>query len=130
MDGSVQCSCSHYNRHGYLCKHIFCVFRIHNIVRIPNPYINRRWTKNVLPPHLLDKRHRYGPCVEETDRIASDVHSTIDECVSLIRNDTDKLSQFRIKVQEWKKQLEDEMPTPNVDKDALYADLLGVTVPD
>lgn len=130
MDGSVQCSCGHYNRHGYLCRHIFCVFRIHDIVKIPSPFINHRWTKNVLPPHLLDKRHRYGPCIEETNRIAADVHATIDECVSLIRNDTDKLSQFLIKVQEWKKQLEDEMPKPNVDKDALYADLLGVTVPE
>ncbi|GKG60547.1 hypothetical protein Tco_0614109, partial [Tanacetum coccineum] len=57
-------------------------------------YLNRRWTKNVLPAHLLDKRHRYGPCIEETDMLASQVHQTIEECIGLFRNDTDKLSEL------------------------------------
>ncbi|GKB50161.1 FAR1-related sequence 5-like protein, partial [Tanacetum coccineum] len=65
------------------------------IDKIPDAYINRRWTKTALPAHLLDKRHRYGPCIEETDTLAS--------------------------------QLEDETQKPNVElnKEALYADLLG-----
>ncbi|GJZ06465.1 FAR1-related sequence 5-like protein [Tanacetum coccineum] len=77
------------------------IFReIYGIDKIPDAYLNRRWTKNVLPEHLLDKRHRYGPCIEETDMLAS--------------------------------QLEAETQTPNVkpNKEDLYADLLGVTVPD
>ncbi|GKD42898.1 FAR1 DNA binding domain-containing protein [Tanacetum coccineum] len=100
MDASVTCSCGHYNRHGFLCRHVFCVFHIYGIHKIPDAYLNRRWTKNVLPTHLLDKRHRYGPCIEETDTV--------------------------------EKKLEDETHTPNVDpnKEALYADMLGVTVPD
>ncbi|GKC98866.1 FAR1-related sequence 5-like protein [Tanacetum coccineum] len=100
MDASVTCSCGHYNRHGFLCRHVFCVFHIYGIDKIPDAYLNRRWTKNVLPAHLLDKRHRYDPCIEETDTLAS--------------------------------QLEDETQTPNVkpNKEALYANLLGVTVPD
>ncbi|GKE39928.1 FAR1 DNA binding domain-containing protein, partial [Tanacetum coccineum] len=100
MDGSVTCSCGHYNHHGFLCRHVFCVFRIYGIDKIPDVYLNRRWTKNVLPAHLLDKRHRYSPCIEETDTLAS--------------------------------QLEDETQTPNVkpNNEALYFDLLGVTVPD
>ncbi|GJT36666.1 hypothetical protein Tco_0927085 [Tanacetum coccineum] len=87
---------------------------------------------NVLPAHLLDKRHRYGPCIEETDTLASQVHQTIEECIGLFRNDTDKLSELLSTVQDLKKKLENEMQTPHVEpnKDVLYSDLLDVTVPD
>nr|GEX14482.1 protein FAR1-related sequence 5-like [Tanacetum cinerariifolium] len=47
-------------------------------------------------------------------------------------NDTDKLSELLSIVQDLKKRLENEMQTPHValNKDALYSDLLDVTVPD
>ncbi|GKC13003.1 FAR1-related sequence 5-like protein [Tanacetum coccineum] len=132
MDASATCSCGHYNRHGFLCRHVFCVFRIHGIDKIPDVYLNRQWTKNVLPAHLLDKRHRYGPCIEETERLASDVHSTIEDCIGLFRNDSDKLSELLSTVKELKKKLQDETQTTNVEpnKDDLYSQLLDVTVPD
>ncbi|GKE41026.1 FAR1 DNA binding domain-containing protein [Tanacetum coccineum] len=132
MDGSVTCSCGHYNRHGFLCRHVFCVFRIYGIHKIPDVYLNRHWTKNVLPAHLLDKRHRYSPCIKETDTLASQVHQTIEDCISLFRNDSDKLTELLSTVKELKKKLEAETQTPNVEpnKEDLYADLLGVTVPD
>ncbi|GKB58156.1 FAR1 DNA binding domain-containing protein, partial [Tanacetum coccineum] len=105
---------------------------IYGIDKIPDAYLNRRWTKNVLPEHLLDKRHRYGPCIEETDMLASQVHQTIEDCISLFRNDSDKLTELLSTVKELKKKLEAETQTPNVEpnKEDLYADLLGVTVPD
>nr|GEW44623.1 hypothetical protein [Tanacetum cinerariifolium] len=81
------------------------------ITRIPESYIHRRWTKEAIPAHLLEKRHGYGPCIEETDRLAAEVHATIEDCVGLLRSYTDKLTQFLI-------------------TEALYADLLGVTVPE
>ncbi|GKA85004.1 FAR1-related sequence 5-like protein [Tanacetum coccineum] len=99
---------------------------------IPEPYINRRWTKNTLPTYLLEKRHKYGPCIEETDRLAAEVHATIEDCAGLIRNNTNKLTQFLTKIKEMKKQLEDEIPQSNYDhnNEALYDDFLGVTVPE
>nr|GEZ82155.1 protein FAR1-related sequence 5-like [Tanacetum cinerariifolium] len=132
LDNCLNCSCGHYTRHGYLCRHIFCVLRIHNIVRIPETYIHRRWTKEALPAHLLEKRHIYGPCIEEIDRLPSEVHATIEDCVGLLRSSTGKLTQFLTTVKEMKKQLEVEMQSSNYDnnKKALYADLLGVTVPE
>nr|GEU29980.1 FAR1 DNA binding domain-containing protein [Tanacetum cinerariifolium] len=132
IDGSVTCSCGHYNYHGFLCRHVFCVFRIHGFDKIPDVYINRRWTKNVLHAHLLDKRHRYGPCIEESERLASDIHSTIKDCISLFKNDSDKLSEFLSTVKELKKKLEDETQVPNVEpnKDDLYSELLDVTILD
>nr|GEZ41693.1 protein FAR1-related sequence 5-like [Tanacetum cinerariifolium] len=130
MDCSVTCSCGHYNQHGFLCRRVFCVFRIYGIHKIPNVYLNRRWTKNVLSTHLLDKRHRYGPCIEETDTLASQVHQTIEECIGLFRNDTDKLSELLSTIQDLKKKLENKMQILHVElnKDALYSNLLDVTV--
>nr|GEZ52391.1 FAR1 DNA binding domain-containing protein [Tanacetum cinerariifolium] len=79
---------------------------------------------------MLEKRHIYGPCIEETDRLVSEVYVIIEDCVGLLRNSTDKLTKFLTMVKEMKKQLEDEMQTSNNDnnKEALYVGLLGVTV--
>nr|GFB58081.1 hypothetical protein [Tanacetum cinerariifolium] len=62
-------------------------------------------TKKALPAHLLEKRHRYGPYIEETDRLAAEVHATIEDCVGLLRSNTNKLTQFLTTVKEMKKQL-------------------------
>nr|GFB05593.1 protein FAR1-related sequence 5-like [Tanacetum cinerariifolium] len=89
-------------------------------------------TKEAFPAHLLEKRHIYGPCIEETDRLAAEVHVTIEDYVGLLRSNTDKLTQFLTTVKEMKKQLEVKMQSSNYDnnKESLYADLLGVTVPE
>nr|GEW13600.1 hypothetical protein [Tanacetum cinerariifolium] len=52
----------------------------------------------------------YGPCIEETDQIALDIHTTIEYCVNHLRNDTEKLTEFLAKVNELKKNLDDELP--------------------
>lgn len=131
MAGTINCSCGHYNRHGYLCRHVFCVFGIHGIENIPQNYISPRWRKNVLPPHLHEKRHKYGPCIEETEILASKLTSTLEECIELIRNDPEKLSALLTKIQDLKKETEADIP-PQAEpqtKDALYEDLLGVKTP-
>ncbi|KAK9063915.1 hypothetical protein SSX86_017787 [Deinandra increscens subsp. villosa] len=43
-DQSVMCSCLLFPRIGYLCRHVYHVFRFYDINRIPDRYINRRWT--------------------------------------------------------------------------------------
>ncbi|PWA50146.1 FAR1 DNA binding domain, Zinc finger, SWIM-type, MULE transposase domain, FHY3/FAR1 family [Artemisia annua] len=132
LDGAINCSCGHYNRHGYLCRHVFCVFGIHGTENIPQNYINPRWRKNVLPAHLREKRHMYGPCIEETEILASKLTSTLEECIELIRNDPEKLSALLTKIQELKKETGADIP-PQAEpqnKDALYEDLLGVKRPD
>nr|GEW72126.1 hypothetical protein [Tanacetum cinerariifolium] len=122
----------HVHRLVLILKAHFCVLCIHNIVRIPETYIHRRWTKEALPAHLLEKRHKYGPCIKEIDRLAAKVHATIKDCVGLLRSNTDKLTHFLTTFKEMKKQLEVKMQSSNYDnnKEALYADLFGVTIPE
>ena len=102
-DGMVTCTCNHFGRHGYLCRHVFHVFRVNGIDKIPQQYISKRWTKDALPAHLLEKRHRYGPCIEETDNLAADAHATLEYCLDRLRNDTEKLKEFVAQVNELKK---------------------------
>nr|GEZ74077.1 protein FAR1-related sequence 5-like [Tanacetum cinerariifolium] len=59
--------------------------------------------KRSSPYTLLEKRHIYGPCIEETDRLAADVHATIKDCIGLLRSSTGKLTQFLTTVKEMKK---------------------------
>ena len=110
---------------------MFGVFRIHGIDAIPHKYISSRCCKNVLPAHLLDKRHRYGPCIEETEVISSEIMSTVEASINMIRNDTDKLSDLLSKVKGLKTDICSDVPVQSdpQNKDALYEDLLGVTAP-
>nr|GEY91327.1 protein FAR1-related sequence 5-like [Tanacetum cinerariifolium] len=97
LDGSITCSCNHFRRYGYLCRHVFCVLHINSIDIIPERYISKRWRKDVLPRHLLEKRHKYRTCIEETDQLASDIHTTMEYCFNHLRNDTEKLTKFLAK---------------------------------
>lgn len=110
---------------------MFGVFRIHGIDAIPHKYISIRCCKNVLPAHLLDKRHRYGPCIEETEVISSEIMSTVEASINMITNDTDKLSNLLSKVKGLKTDICSDVPVQcdPQNKDALYEDLLGVTAP-
>ncbi|KAD5960721.1 hypothetical protein E3N88_12193 [Mikania micrantha] len=52
--GKYDCSCRNFTRIGYLCRHIFCVFRVNRIVRITDDYISKRWMKDVLPKRIFE----------------------------------------------------------------------------
>nr|GEZ14075.1 protein FAR1-related sequence 5-like [Tanacetum cinerariifolium] len=131
-DGSFECSCGYYNNHRFLCRHVLCVFGTLGMDNILENYISRRWRENPLPDHLRDKRHRYGPCIEESKILASDIYSRVEDCINLIRNDPDKLRVSLTKVTDMKKELENDMSSQNEpqNKDAMYEDLLGIKARD
>nr|GEX50041.1 hypothetical protein [Tanacetum cinerariifolium] len=82
--------------------------------------------RNAVVKIFSESKHRL-----ETDRLASEVHATIEDCVGLLRNNTKKLTEFLTTVKDMKKKLEADMPTSNdhQSKENIYADLLGVTIP-
>nr|GEY06335.1 hypothetical protein [Tanacetum cinerariifolium] len=99
LDGSITCSCNHFGRHGYMCRHVFCVLHVNSIDRIPKRYISKRWRKDVLPGHLLEK---------------------------------EKLTEFLAKVNDLKKNLNDELPseTHKPNNEDVFQKFLGVTTPN
>ncbi|XP_019163047.1 PREDICTED: protein FAR1-RELATED SEQUENCE 5-like [Ipomoea nil] len=46
-DNSAMCTCSLFQRLGWLCRHIFIVFKNNNVDNIPSRYIVDRWTRKV-----------------------------------------------------------------------------------
>ncbi|XP_021971368.1 protein FAR1-RELATED SEQUENCE 6-like [Helianthus annuus] len=49
LEQTVSCTCLGFTRIGYLCRHVFCIFRYHQIERIPSQYIIPRWKRDALP---------------------------------------------------------------------------------
>ncbi|KAK9075670.1 hypothetical protein SSX86_003996 [Deinandra increscens subsp. villosa] len=54
LDEAYECPCMGFTRNGYLCRHIFDVFRINAVKQIPRPYIKNRWRRQILPSFLYD----------------------------------------------------------------------------
>ncbi|GKD51078.1 hypothetical protein Tco_1280054 [Tanacetum coccineum] len=69
---------------------------------IPQQYILRHWTKNLIPTALRNKRNRYGEKNVVVENYANEATSIIDHCVHLLidcpnppsKNKTDNLEQL------------------------------------
>ncbi|GJV39751.1 protein FAR1-related sequence 5 [Tanacetum coccineum] len=129
-DGSVVCSCQLFVRVGILCKHIFCVFKNANVELIPQQYILRRWTKNLIPAALRNKRNRYGEKNVVVENYANEATSIVDHCVHLLSKDEPRLGAFVEKLKSLKKEVEADCPNPpSKNKTDNLEQLVGVPKP-
>ena len=129
-DGSVICSCQLFVRVGILCKHIFCVFKNANVEMIPQQYILRRWTKNLVPATLRNKRNRYGEKNVVVENFANEATSIVDHCVHLLSKDETRLGAFVEKLKSLKKDVEADCPNPpSKNKTDILEQLVGVPKP-
>ncbi|GJY58661.1 protein FAR1-related sequence 5 [Tanacetum coccineum] len=129
-DGSVVCSCQLFVRVGILCKHIFCVFKNANVEMIPQQYILRRWTKNLIPAALRNKRNRYGKKNVVVENYANEATSIVDHCVHLLSKDEPRLGAFVEKLKSLKKEVEADCPNPpSKNKTDNLEQLVGVPKP-
>nr|GEX28605.1 protein FAR1-related sequence 5 [Tanacetum cinerariifolium] len=110
-DGSVICSCQLFVRVGILCKHIFFVFKNANVEMIPQQYILRRWTKNLIPA-ALRKKNIYGEKNVVVENFANEATSIVDHCVHLLSKDEPRLGVFVEKLKSLKKEVEADCPNP------------------
>ncbi|GKD92930.1 protein FAR1-related sequence 5, partial [Tanacetum coccineum] len=111
-DGSIVCSCQLFVRVGILCKHIFGVFKNANVEIIPQQYILRRWTKNLIHAALRNKRNRYGEKNVVVENYANEATLIVDHCVHLLSKDEPRLSSFIEKLKSLKKEVEVDCPNP------------------
>ena len=129
-DGSVVCSCQLFLRVGILCRHVFCVFKNANIEVIPSQYILRRWTKNLIPPALRNKRNRYGEKNEIVENYANEASSIVDHCVHILSKDGPRLASFVEKLRLLKIDVEADCPNPpSKNKADNLEELVGVSKP-
>ncbi|GJZ27324.1 FAR1-related sequence 5-like protein [Tanacetum coccineum] len=90
-DGSVECTCRHFLRYGFLCRHAFCVLKNRDIEVIPEKYILRRWRRDIIPPALRRNKNRYG---EKNETIEKLTNKANDECLFLLSKDEGMLATF------------------------------------
>ncbi|GJW73769.1 protein FAR1-related sequence 5 [Tanacetum coccineum] len=129
-DGSVVCSCQLFVRVGILCKHIFCVFKNANVEMIPQQYILRHWTKNLIPAALRNTRNRYGERNVVVENYVNEATSFVDHCVQLLSKDESRLGAFIEKLKSLKKEVEADCPNPSSkNKTDNLEQLVGVPKP-
>ncbi|XP_023759359.1 protein FAR1-RELATED SEQUENCE 5-like [Lactuca sativa] len=97
-ESSFECSRSLFFQNGILCRHIFCIFRTYQINKIPSKYILRRWCKGVIPSEVLMKQCLNDETSSSSsllyDPLSRQVLIFVEESVSSLSKDTDKLKEF------------------------------------
>ncbi|XP_021974976.1 protein FAR1-RELATED SEQUENCE 5-like [Helianthus annuus] len=128
---SVSCSCNNFIRIGYLCRHIFCVYRVNNIEKIPAQFVVKRWTRDVLPKSIFSIERRYGVDTRPQAAARSQILEIVTECVDALRSDVGGLSTFAEQIKELKSKLLNEGPVDDEAKNDNYVaveELLGVSL--
>ncbi|GJT62101.1 zinc finger, SWIM-type containing protein [Tanacetum coccineum] len=111
-DGLVECTCRHFLRYGFLCRHVFCVLKNCNIEVIPERYILRRWRRDLIPHALRRNTNRYGEKDEAIEKLTNEANFMVDECLFLLRKDEEQLKTFVEKLENIKKEIHVKVPNP------------------
>ncbi|KAK9065017.1 hypothetical protein SSX86_016400 [Deinandra increscens subsp. villosa] len=125
-DQSVMCSCLLFPRIGYLCRHVYHVFRFYDTNRIPDRYINRRWTRNALPARVYAISNRYSVDNSETGILRNEIIDTVSQCIDHLRRQPEQLANFSNELKEIKRRIFLEVPrNPEQDRtSAIISDIL------
>ncbi|KAI3801615.1 hypothetical protein L1987_29724 [Smallanthus sonchifolius] len=91
VDNSASCSCMGFTRIGNLCRHIFCVYRLKKVERIPTLYILNRWMRDVIPKRVYSIEYRYGVDNTPQSVMRNEILEIVTECFDVVRSDTDSL---------------------------------------
>ncbi|GJX74424.1 protein FAR1-related sequence 5 [Tanacetum coccineum] len=101
-----------------------------NVEIIPQQYILRRWTKNLIPAGLRNKRNIYGEKNVVVENYANEATSIVDHCVHLLSKDEPRLGAFVEKLKSLKKEVEADCPNPpSKNKTDNLEQLVGVPKP-
>ncbi|GJR35656.1 protein FAR1-related sequence 5 [Tanacetum coccineum] len=101
-----------------------------NVELIQQQYILRRWTKNLIPAALRNKRNRYGEKNVVVENYANEATSIVDHCVHLLSKDEPRLGTFVEKLKSLKKEVEaDCLNPPSKNKTNNLEQLVGVPNP-
>ncbi|KAD4584221.1 hypothetical protein E3N88_21822 [Mikania micrantha] len=130
-DDSVSCTCMGFTRIGYLCRHVFCVFRHHKIENIPTQYVHNRWRRVVLPRSVFSMSNRYCVDQSESSTIRNHIMDNIQQTVDRIRNDPERLALLDKEVEAIKEKIFQELPYSQINqtKNAIIQELVNVPEP-
>ncbi|KAM0050666.1 putative transcription factor FAR family [Helianthus debilis subsp. tardiflorus] len=131
-DGTIECSCRGFTRIGYLCRHIFCVFRNMNIDVIPDQYVASRWRHDVLPPKIFSIDVRYSGGRDEKTIKRQEATTLFNECADRVRGDLENLIDFVEDMRMLKEKIYQAIPEKPAynSKAVVISDLTGYSEPE
>nr|GEX59068.1 hypothetical protein [Tanacetum cinerariifolium] len=92
---------------------------------------SRRWTKDLIPLDLMNKKNHYGEKNEAIKKLAMEDYIILYSCVHMLKNNEPKLSVFVKKMKEIKSELEVELPiVPTRIVSDSVQEFIGVKKPD
>ncbi|KAK9075611.1 hypothetical protein SSX86_003937 [Deinandra increscens subsp. villosa] len=110
LEDTYECPCLGFTRNGYLCRHIFSVFRVNAVKEIPGRYIKNLWRRQILPPRLYDIPSRLS--VENSDIavLRSEVMECVSVCIDRLSDNFEGLQLFAADINEIKNGVVEKFP--------------------
>ncbi|KAJ0736355.1 putative Zinc finger, SWIM-type, MULE transposase domain, FHY3/FAR1 family [Helianthus annuus] len=118
VDQSASCSCRNFTRIGYLCRHVFCVYRLKNVERIPPQYINDRWRRDALPKQVFSISSRYGVNPHAPSVMRNEILDLVTECVDVARTDEDSLAKLVDQLRDFKINVLSKQPLSTIQNES------------
>ncbi|XP_022040732.1 uncharacterized protein LOC110943291 [Helianthus annuus] len=133
-DVIASCSCRRFEQYGLLCKHIYFVFNMFKVKEIPNKYVMRRRTKDVVPNDL---NNTFDLKVDDNDghkkakEVAYEIMHTGEYLVSNLMRDFDHLVIVRDQMRQMKVMVDELRITKPIDpKFDRYSRLIAYEKPN
>ncbi|XP_021975268.1 uncharacterized protein LOC110870393 [Helianthus annuus] len=128
------CTCRRFEQYGLLCKHIYFVFKMFKVKEIPNKYVMRRWTKDVVPNDL---NNTFDITVDDDDahkkakEVAYEIMQIGEYIIGNLIKDFDHLLIVRDRMREMKEMVDELRITKPIDpKFDRYSRLIGYEKPN
>ncbi|XP_021979290.1 uncharacterized protein LOC110875402 [Helianthus annuus] len=132
--GGCNCIMHRFEQYGLLCKHIYFVFKMFKVKEIPNKYVMRRWTKDVVPNDL---NNTFDLSVDDKDghkkakEVAYEIIETGEYLTGNLMRDVDHLVLVRDRIREMKEMVDELRITKPIDpKFDRYSRLIGYEKPN
>ncbi|KAI3697309.1 hypothetical protein L6452_30237 [Arctium lappa] len=131
-ENTVDCQCKLFIRDGYLCRHALAVLVNDKVDRIPDRYILRRWTTDLIPVQMQSAHVRYKEGDTEKENSIRDVYTMVDGIISRARNDKSLIDKLRDILRQFKVEVDTKIPydDPSQQKKDAIQEHLRVAVPD
>ncbi|PWA41580.1 FAR1 DNA binding domain-containing protein [Artemisia annua] len=112
-------------------KREFLDYKNRDINVIPEQYILRRWTRDIIPPELRRKRNRYGEKNVEIERLTNEATSVVDECLFRLGDKVEKMGDFVEKLKKLRTEVEAEVPNhPSIETGDVIGEHYAISKPD
>ncbi|XP_042023030.1 protein FAR1-RELATED SEQUENCE 5-like [Salvia splendens] len=131
---SYYCECKLFGRHGYLCRHIFFIFRNNELKKIPEKYCQSRWMKTPLAKAVHGEIHDDIPTrsvVDDRQAVSKQGISMFYGFLRRFEEDIDLLRAFVGGVEEHGKSLQAGNPTTSaIEKRRMIEEFYGMVRPE